>query len=113
MIDYTHCDSLAILRLSAPPANALTFALLDELRAALRRATSDTEAHGIVITGRPDHFSAGVDLAIFQEIRGGDDAVRASRVFQEAFQEIEDCPKPVVAAVAGHVLGGALELAMA
>ena len=52
-------------------------------------------------------------MAIFQDIRSGEDAVRASRVFQEVFQEIEDSPKPVVAAVAGHVLGGALELAMA
>ncbi len=66
-----------------------------------------------MITGGPQYFSAGADLAIFGEIRCGDDAVRASRVFQEAFQEIEDSPKPVVAAVAGHVLGGALELAMA
>ena len=86
---------------------------MDELLAALRRAVSDPQVQGIVITGGPEHFSAGADLAIFQEIRSGEDAVRASRVFQEAFQEIEDCPKPVVAAVAGHVLGGALELAMA
>ena len=113
MIDYTPPHGLAVLRLSAPPANAITFALLDELRAALRRAVNDPEVQGIVITGGPEHFSVGADLAIFQKIRCGEDAVRASRVFQEVFQEIEDCPKPVVAAVAGHVLGGALELAMA
>ena len=68
---------------------------------------------GIVITGGPEHFSAGADLAIFQDIRSGDDAVHASRVFQEAFQAIEDSPKPVLPPLAGHVLGGALELAMA
>ena len=113
MIDYTLSNSLAILRLSAPPANAITFALLDELSAALHRAASDPQVQGIVITGGPEHFSAGADLAIFREIRCGDDAVRASRVFQEAYQQIEDCSKPVVAALAGHVLGGALELAMA
>ncbi len=113
MIDYTLGDTLAILRLDAPPSNAITFALLDELRAALRRAVSDPQVQGIVITGGPGHFSAGADLAIFQKIRCGEDAVRASRVFQDAFQEIEDCSKPVVAVVAGHVLGGALELAMA
>ena len=87
--------------------------LLDALRSILRRANEQPEVQAIIVTGGPQHFSAGADLAIFQEIRNGEDAVRASRVFQEAFQEIEDSPKPVVAAVAGHVLGGALELAMA
>ena len=113
MIEYTASDGLAILRLDAPPVNALTLALLDELRAAMRRAADDPQVQAVVITGGPEHFSAGADLAIFREIRSGDDAVRVSRVFQEAFQEIEDSPKPVVAALAGHVLGGALELAMA
>ena len=113
MIEYTASDRLAILCLQAPPVNAISFALLDELLAAIRRAGDDPEVQAIVITGGPEHFSAGADLAIFREIRCGDDAVRVSRVFQEAFQEIEDSPKPVVAALAGHVLGGALELAMA
>ena len=39
--------------------------------------------------------------------------MRLCQVFQTAFQEIEDCPKPVVAALTGRVIGGALELAMA
>lgn len=113
MIDYTLRNRLAILRLCWPPVNAITFALLDELSAALHRAQADPQVQGIVITGGPEHFSAGADVAIFREIASGDDALRASRVCQNAFQQIEDYSKPVVAAMAGHVLGGALELAMA
>ena len=113
MIDYTVSDRLAVIRLSAPPANVLSFALLESLRAAVRRAADDPAVDGIVLTGGDKIFSAGADLSIFQAIRCGNDSIRASQVFQEAFQEIEDGPKPVVAAVAGHVLGGALELAMA
>ena len=78
-----------------------------------RRANDQPDVRGVVITGGAEHFSAGADLSIFQAIRGDADAVHASRVFQEAFQTIEDSPKPVIAAVAGQVLGGALELAMA
>jgi 3-hydroxyacyl-CoA dehydrogenase len=39
--------------------------------------------------------------------------MHVSAVFQQAFQAIEDSPKPVTAAMAGHVPGGALELALA
>jgi 3-hydroxyacyl-CoA dehydrogenase len=113
MIEYTVSDGLGILHFQSPPVNAISFALLDALRSLLRQANQQPEVQAIVITGGPQYFSAGADLAIFQDIRSGEDAVRTSRIFQEAFQEIEDSPKPVVAAVAGHVLGGALELAMA
>jgi enoyl-CoA hydratase/carnithine racemase len=113
MLTYTLGQNAALVELRSPPDNAISFALLDELVRALRRAMDDADVRGIVITGNPERFSAGADLAIFQEIRCGDDAIHASQVFQEAFQAIEDSPKPVVAALAGHVLGGALELAMA
>ena len=42
MIDYTLSDGVVTLRLQSPPVNTITFALLDELRAAVRyRATSN------------------------------------------------------------------------
>ncbi|MHB8970505.1 MAG: 3-hydroxyacyl-CoA dehydrogenase NAD-binding domain-containing protein [Pirellulaceae bacterium] len=113
MIQYTASDGLAILCLRVPPVNALSFALLDELLAAIRRAANDPQVHTVVLTGGSEHFSAGADLAVFREIESVEDAMRVSQIFQAAFQEIEDSPKPVVAALAGHVLGGALELAMA
>ena len=113
MIDYEVLDGLCVLRLDCPPVNAISLPLLAEIRTGVRRANSDPDARGIVITGGPSHFSAGADLADFQAIRSGDDAVRMASVFQEAYAEIEDTAKPVIAAVAGSVLGGALELAMA
>ncbi len=112
IIAYSVQDHVALLELCAPPANAISFALLEELGRALRRAIDDAHVRGIVIHGGSERFSVGADLAIFRDIRSGDEAVSASRVFQEAFQAIEDAPKPVLAAVAGHVLGGGLELSM-
>jgi 3-hydroxyacyl-CoA dehydrogenase len=112
-IRYRVSDGVCVLQLDSPPLNTITFELLEELRSALRRATKDAEAGGIVITGNSRHFSAGADINLFKRISGAEDAIRTSRVFQEAFQEIEDSPKPVVAALAGTVIGGALELALA
>jgi 3-hydroxyacyl-CoA dehydrogenase len=106
-------DGLAILRLDSPPLNTLTVQLLELLCAAVRRAEDDPAVGGIIVTGGSDHFSAGADVQLFQHIRGDDDATGLSQTFQEAFQAIEDCSKPVVAALAGTVVGGALELAMA
>jgi 3-hydroxyacyl-CoA dehydrogenase len=112
MILYETLDGVCVLRLDAPPVHALTPAMLDALRAALDRAAGDPGVRGIVLTGGPEHFSAGADVDLFRRIDSADDAVRLSRAFQEAFQAVEDSPKPVVAAVAGRVFGGALELAM-
>ncbi len=118
MIAYSVQDSVALLEFRAPPVNAIGFALLDELGRGLRRAIDDPQVRAIVITGGApgtpgcERFSGGADLAIFQGICSGEEAVRLSRIFQDAFLSIEDSPRPVVAAVAGHVLGGGLELAM-
>ena len=112
MIEFEISAGLGVLRLNSPPVNAISLALLAKLQNAVRRANQEPEVRAIVITGSAGHFSAGADLADFQAIRTGDDAVRMSRTFQEAFQEIEDSEKVIIAAVAGHVLGGALELAL-
>ncbi|MCX6910652.1 MAG: 3-hydroxyacyl-CoA dehydrogenase NAD-binding domain-containing protein, partial [Verrucomicrobia bacterium] len=87
--------------------------MLGDLRAGVRQANTDASVRSIVITGTPEHFSAGADVAMFRDIKIAKDAERISRAFQEAFQEIEDSAKPVTAAVAGKMMGGALELAMA
>lgn len=112
MIEYNLSEGVCVLRLDSPPVNAISFDLLKELRAGVRRAAEDGECRGIIVTGSSRHFSAGADLGIFRKIRTREEAVRTSRLFQEAFQEVEDCPKPVVGAIAGNVMGSALELAL-
>jgi 3-hydroxyacyl-CoA dehydrogenase len=113
MVQYTVSGGVCDMRLDAPPLNAITFGLLEELAAALGRAGADPAVRGIVIVGGADHFSAGADVGLFRDIAGPEEAERTSRVFQEAFAAVENSAKPVVAAVAGRVLGSALELAMA
>ena len=113
MIEYSITEGLCILRLDNPPLNAITFEMLDELRAAIGRANADDSVSGIVIAGAGGGFSAGADVNIFDGLSTDDDAIEMSRVFQEAFDAVEASAKPVAAAVAGKVIGGALELAMA
>jgi 3-hydroxyacyl-CoA dehydrogenase len=112
-IDFSVTEGRCVLRLNNPPVNTITLSMLEEFRSALRRANADDSVRSLVITGMPGHFSAGADVGLFHGIKTAEDAGRLSRVFQEAFQEVEDSAKPVAAAVAGKMMGGALELAMA
>jgi 3-hydroxyacyl-CoA dehydrogenase len=113
MIDYHVADEICVLRLNSPPLNTITLALLDALRAAVRRGNQEPGVRAMLIIGDADHFSAGADINLLRDACSAEEAVRTSRVFQEAFQELEDSPKPLAAAVAGRVMGSALELALA
>ena len=113
MIDYELSGTLCLLRLNRPPLNTMDDRLLTALVEAIARAEDDPQVEAVVITGQPDHFSAGADIHLFQQITSADDARRISERFQAAFQAVENSPKPVACALAGRVMGGALELAMA
>lgn len=113
LLESTVAGQVCVLRLNHPPVNALTLGMLEEISSAIRGANADPGIHGIVIIGSPEHFSAGADVGLFRSLQTAEDAIRLSRTFQDAFQEIEDSAKPVAAAMAGKMMGGALELAMA
>jgi len=113
MIEYNVADNICTLRLNAPPVNTFTFELLEQLRSAISRANEDDNVRGIILVGDEKHFSAGADVNIFEKITSAAQAIEISRVFQDAFAVVEDSAKPVVAAVAGKVMGSALEAACA
>jgi len=113
MIDYSESDGICTLRLNNPPLNAIGYAMIEQLVDVVERANSRGGVRGIIITGSTEHFSAGADVNIFREIDSAEQAVRASRIYQGAFDAVEGSGKPVVAAVAGKVMGCAVELAMA
>ena len=113
MIDYSVSDGICRLRLDAPPVNAISCVLLSQLQDAVGRANADAGVRGIVIMSDARHFSAGADVKLFREIKSAQDAIRISREFQDALCAVEDSAKPVVAAVAGRMMGSAVELAAA
>lgn len=101
-----------IITLDNPPVNALTLKVVEEIGAAIKQANDDPEVNGIVITGAGNNaFCAGADLKMMQTI-GPEDAARIVNVGHKIFSEVENSPKPVIAAVNGLALGGGNELAM-
>ncbi len=92
--------------------NALNKTVLDELDSAMDKVYTDDTIKAVIITGAGEKaFVAGADIAEFVAVKDEEGALLAQRG-QCIFFKIENCPKPVVAAINGFALGGGCELAM-
>jgi enoyl-CoA hydratase/carnithine racemase len=93
--------------------NAMSQALLVELRDALGRAAADASVHCVVLRGEGRVFSAGVDLNELAAFAGDPSVLRPFRgVFLDCANLCEQMPKPVVCQIHHTCVGGALEVAL-
>lgn len=93
--------------------NALNKTVMDELSKVIDEVYTNAEIRSAIITGAgAKSFVAGADVSEFVGL-SVDEGKSLAKKGQEIFMKIENCPKPVVAAVNGFALGGGCELAMA
>ena len=105
IVRYELADNIATITMDDGKANALSIAMIEQLMAALERATS--EAGAVVLTGRPDKFCAGFDLRVMMS--GPDAAIDLLRRGSALLMRLFELPLPLVIAATGHALaGGAL-----
>ena len=107
-------DGIFFITVNRPDKmNALNAETIREFRIAFQEVYDNTEIKGVIITGAGEKaFVAGADIteiAALNEMNARNFAENG----QEVFQLIENCNKPVIAAVNGFALGGGCELAMA
>ncbi|HVP39613.1 MAG TPA: enoyl-CoA hydratase-related protein [Candidatus Saccharimonadales bacterium] len=107
-------DGIATITVNRPDKlNALDHATLEELRAAFAEVARDPAVGVVILTGAgAKSFVAGADIGELSRL----DVLGArefSRHGQAVLDQVERCPKPVLAAVNGFALGGGCELAMA
>src|SRR5262247_968217 len=101
---------VGIVRLNRPQAlNALNATLKNELLNAVEAFDADTDVGCILMTGSDKAFAAGADI---KEMAGQSyiDIFRAD--YTADYERLARVRKPIIAAVAGFVLGGGCELAM-
>ena len=104
-------EGVAVLWLNRPhKRNALDDELVQGLQSFFQNLPPTTKA--VVIAGRGNHFSAGLDLSTVQE-HSTNEAIVHSRSWHKAFESIEFGNVPVVSVLHGAVVGGGLELAAA
>ncbi len=104
---------IGIVTINNPKANALSSALVPELRSVIKEFENDDGIKVIIVTGNGNRFFvAGADIKDFLD-KSATEGRDLARQLQLTFNQIESCPKPVIAAINGYCLGGGLELAMA
>ncbi len=103
--DLSKDGEIAVITLNSPPVNALSANVRDGLFDGFRQAKADPAVKAIVLVCDGRTFIAGADISEF----GGQ--MKGASLF-DVQKEIEESPKPVVAAIHGTALGGGLEVAL-
>ena len=116
-------DGVAHLRLNRPERmNTMAPAFFPALRDAVRRLHDEAQARVLVVSSTGKHFSAGMALEVFagDGLALATDTARRRLNFQDTLRRLIDCFSaldearfPVVCAVQGGCIGGALDLATA
>lgn len=99
-------DEVGIVTVDSPPVNALSAAVRGGILECIKAAVADPAIKGIVLTCSGRTFIAGADITEFGK-------PPKPPALNDVLSEIENSPKPVVAAIHGTALGGGLEVALA
>ncbi len=118
LVDVTRDGGIARVVMHRNGINAIAQDLMEELAAAFKELGDDPSVRVVVLASEYEkYFSVGADLTSLAVIdREAADAVDQIAAFMKSmnahFSAIERCPKPVIAAINGHALGGGSELAL-
>jgi enoyl-CoA hydratase/carnithine racemase len=111
-VDFSVEQGVGVISLNRAPANAYDGQMLRELAAAIAKVRQDAQVRvAVVRSALPKFFCSGADIATLK------DADRAQfadflTLAHETVDMIGRTPKLFIAAIAGHCLGGGLELAL-
>jgi enoyl-CoA hydratase len=93
--------------------NALNIQTLTDIKNAVLSIYQNADIKGVILSGAGQKaFAAGADIAEFASFNV-EEGTRMSAEGHAVLNAIENCPKPVIAAINGFALGGGNELAMA
>jgi len=127
-VDFSKLETLSVsidqhiahIQLSRPDAlNSMIPLFWQELPQTVRKIDEQSAARVIVISSQGKHFSAGMDLSVFAQMSqdfSGEPARRAERLrrmvleLQDSFNALESVRIPVLVAVQGGVIGGAVDM---
>jgi len=111
-INVTIKDRLALITLNRGKSNALNREMITELTDMLHNIANDDHIGGVIITGRENFFSAGLDLI---ELYGYNEEEAKSfwHLFLDFIAKITAFKKPMVAAINGHSPAGGCVIALA
>jgi enoyl-CoA hydratase/carnithine racemase len=111
-VTFTADGPLGFITLDKPPANSYDLEFMTEFSEAVDEAVVGATRVVIVQSASEKFFSAGADIKKFLE---GDVSANMEmiKVSQSAFRRMAAAPQVFIAYIAGHALGGGLEIALA
>ena len=113
-VRYEASGAVARITFDRPGAhNAMTWAMYDQLSAAVGQLETDDALRVAELRGAGGHFVAGTDITQFESFTSGDDGVAYERELETIIARLEAVRMPTVAVVQGHAAGAGLLLAAA
>jgi enoyl-CoA hydratase/carnithine racemase len=109
-------DGIATVSLNRPEKrNALNLEMWKKIPVFLNELKENSNVKVIIIKGIDDRaFSAGADISEFAEVRfSADQSRKYDQYLTSAGDALQECPKPIIALVQRHCIGGACEIALA
>ena len=115
-------DGVLTVMLDRPlRGNSFNMDMWNDLRFVFETINQDSAVRVVILTGNEKTFSTGMDLSVFQDMeklsqkepcpgRQREALVNVIRWLQGAISGPEMCVVPVIAAVGGHCIGGAVDL---
>lgn len=129
MADYKNfevniSEGIAHVKINRPDkANAFNQLCWEEMKAIFEALDSNIEARVIVLSGEGKHFTAGIDLELLMSVsqlqsldchgRRGEQIRNLVKMLQAPINAIEQCRKPVLAAIDGGCIGGGVDIVSA
>ena len=110
LVQFTKDGDVGIITINNPPVNALSPGVPQGIADGIAAISADPEIKAGVLIGGGRTFIAGADIKEFGKITSG--AKQRDIGLNEILNAMENCPKPIVAAIHGTAFGGGLETAM-
>jgi enoyl-CoA hydratase len=113
-------DKIAVVTINRPEkVNAMNADFWTEIIDIFRWVDATDEVRAVVLTGEGKHFSSGIDLMLLAQVSSklGKDVARNALTLRQtiltlqgSFNAVDNCRKPVLAAIQGYCIGGAIDL---
>jgi 3-hydroxyacyl-CoA dehydrogenase len=110
LVQFTKSGNIAVITINNPPVNALSPGVPEGISEAINQLQQDDVLKAAVMIGGGSTFIAGADIKELAKMASG--KPRGAGLLP-LLLKIEDCCKPVVAAIHGTAFGGGMEIAMA
>ena len=110
-LKITKQENYAIVQLDRGTSNAINLEMLQDLQQAFKDLAKDDSVKGVVLTGKENFFSSGLDVIELYDY----DEVKIQLLFDSLFEAMKEMlafPKPLVASITGHSPAGGCVLAI-